>query len=93
MKKQLVLFAREDLKIQSYVLYTRVTEECEVLTGHARHHGSDPQNALWNTSKISHTATAWLWLLMIYENGQAHENKFAICSSKVTSKMTLPEQR
>lgn len=41
MKKQLVLFAQEDLKIQSYVLYTRVTEECEVLTGHARHHGSE----------------------------------------------------
>lgn len=41
MKKQLVLFGQEDLKIQSYVLYTRVTEECEVLPRHASHHGSE----------------------------------------------------
>lgn len=41
MKKQLVLFGQEDLKIHSYVLYTRETEECEVLTRHASHHGSE----------------------------------------------------
>lgn len=41
MKKQLVLFAHEDLKIHSYVLRTRVTEECEGLTGHASHYGSE----------------------------------------------------